>query len=85
MRENIIKLIDEDVDGSGTDMTVLARGDGNDITVGTIDRVKDAISNYKNENEGEWDTDGCLETAQEQLETEGYKVHWINTEAEICF
>ena len=85
MREHFIKFIDEDIDGCGTDVTVLARVYGNDITVGTIDRVKDAISNYKNENEGEWDTDGCLETAQEQLETEGYKVHWINTEAEICF
>lgn len=59
---------------------------GNDITVGTIDRIKDAICNYKNENEGEWDTDGCLAAAQEQLEMEGYEVYWINTcEAEICF
>lgn len=60
MREHFIKFIDEDVDGCGTDVTVIARVYGNDITVGTIDRIKDAICNYKNENEGEWDTDGCI-------------------------
>ncbi|MFR9072304.1 MAG: hypothetical protein ACLVJU_03730 [Blautia sp.] len=86
MREHFIKFIDEDVDGCGTDVTIIARVYGNDITVGTIDRIKDAICNYKNENEGEWDTDGCLAAAQEQLEMEGYEVYWINTcEAEICF
>lgn len=86
MREHFIKFIDEDVDGCGTDVTVIARVYGNDITVGTIDRIKDAICNYKNENEGEWDTDGCLAAAQEQLEMERYEVYWINTcEAEICF
>lgn len=85
MNEQIIKFIDEDVDGCGTDITVLAKIYGNDITVETIDNVKDAICNYKNENEGEWDTDGCLNVAQEQLEAEGYEVHWINPSVEICF
>lgn len=85
MNEHIIKFIDEDVDGCGTDVTVLARVYGNDITVGTIDRIKEAISNYKKENEGEWDTDSCLDVATEQLEAEGYEVHWINPSIEICF
>lgn len=85
MKEHFIKFIDEDVDGCGTDVTVIARVYGNDITFGTIDRIKDAICNYKNENEGEWDTDGCLAAAQEQLEMEGYEVDWIICEAEICF
>lgn len=85
MNEQIIKFIDEDVDGCGTDVTVLARVYGNDITVGTIDRIKDAINDYKNENKGEWNTDGCLDAAKEQLKTEGYEVHFINPSIEICF
>lgn len=85
MNEQIIKFIDEDVDGCGTNVTILARIYGNDITVETIDKIKEAIYNYKNENEGEWDTDGCLDAAQEQLETEGYEVYWINPSIEICF
>lgn len=85
MREQIIKFVDKNIDGNGTDITTLAKVYGNEITVGTIDRVKDAIENYKNENEGEWDTDECLEVAQKQLKTEGYEVYWINEEVEICF
>lgn len=85
MVETIIKFTDVDVDGNGTNIDILMRVYGNDITVGTIDRVKDAISNYKNENEGEWDTDGCIDAATEQLEAEGYEVHFINPAIEICF
>lgn len=58
---------------------------GSEITIGTVNRIKDAICNYKNENEGEWDTDGCLDAATEQLKVEGYEVFWVNETAEICF
>lgn len=85
MVETIIKFIDEDVDGCGTDVVNFARAYGGDVSVGTIDRIKEAIENYKRENEGEWDTDGCLEAATEQLEAEGFEVHWINPNIEICF
>lgn len=85
MREQFIKFVDENVDGCGTDVTAIAKVYGNDITVGTIDRIKDVICNYKSENEGEWDTNGCLEAAQDQFEAEGYEVSWINEEMEICF
>lgn len=85
MNEQIIKFIDEDVDGCGTNVEVLLRVCGKDITVGTIDRIKDAISNYKIENLGEWDTDGCIDVAKEQLESEGYEVHFITPAYEICF
>lgn len=85
MNEQIIKFTDVNVDGCGTDAGCLAKVYGNDITVETVDRIKDAINNYKNENEGEWDTDGCLDAAQEQLKVEGYEVHWINPSHEICF
>ena len=82
MKEHFIEFNYENVDGTET---VIARVYGNDITFGLIDRVKDTICNYKNENEGKWDRRDCLEAAKEQLETEGYEVHWINTEVEICF
>lgn len=85
MNEQIVSFRDEDVDGCGTDVVVLARIYGNDITFGVIDKVKKAISDYKKENDGDWDTDGCLDTAKEQLELDGYEVHWIHPAVEICF
>ena len=85
MKEQYIKFVDKNVDGCGTDITIYCKVYGNEITVGTVDRIKDAIYNYKNENEGEWDTDGCLDVATEQLKTEGYEVCWVNENAEICF
>ena len=85
MREHFIKFIDKDVDGSRTNITIIARVCGKNITVGIINKIKDAICSYKNENEGDWNTDGCIDAAQEQLEKEGYKVYWVNTyDAEIC-
>ena len=85
MTDHIIKFTDVDVDGCGTNIETLARIYGPDITVGTIDRVKKAIQIYKDENEGEWDTDGCLDAAQEQLEAEGYGVNFINPDIELEF
>lgn len=85
MREQYIKFADEDVDGCGTDIISIAKVYGNEITIGTIDRIKDAICNYKNENEGKWDTDGCLNAATERLKAEGYEVYWVNETTEICF
>lgn len=85
MNEQIVKLIDKNADGCGTDAIVLARIYGNDITVEIVDGIKEAINDYKNENEGEWDTNGCLEAVQEYLESEGYQVHFINPALEISF
>lgn len=85
MKEQYIKFVDKDVDGCGTDITIYCKVYGSEITVGTVDRIKNAICNYKNENEGEWDTDGCLDVATEQLKAEGYEIYWIDEETEICF
>lgn len=60
MREQFISFNDCDVDG----YSVLARIYGEDITVGTINRIKDAVCNYKNKNEDEWDIDRCFEVAR---------------------
>lgn len=83
--EQIIKLTDVNVDGCGNDVTTLVRVSGKDITADTVDNINRAIGNYKKENEGEWDTNGCLDVAREQLESEGFKVHFINPLLEICF
>lgn len=86
MKEQYIGFVDEDVDGYGTDIKTIAKIYGNNkITVGSVDRIKDAIRNYKNENKEEWDTDGWLDAATEQLKAEGYEVYWINETAEIRF
>lgn len=84
-KEHFIKFIDENVDGCGSDIVTFASVYGEDITNGTIERVKNAIDDYKNENEGEWDTDGCLDVAREQLETEGYEVKFLIESACISF
>lgn len=85
MNEQIIKFIDGDVDGCGTDIVVLATVLGPDVTNGTISRVSDAINDYKSQNEGEWDTDGCLDVAKEQLNKEGYIVEFVSPVANIYF
>ena len=85
MNEQIIKFTNVNCDGCETNIIVFVRIYGNDITVDIIDRVKNAISNYKNENKGKWDANGCLEAAQEQLEADGYEVHFINPSLEIYF
>ena len=85
MREYFIKFIAEDVNGCGTVVLARVYGYGNTITDETIHRVKNAIRCYKYKNEGKWDTDGCLQAAKEYLEFEGFEVHWINGDFEICF
>lgn len=85
--ETFINFTDYNVDGNGTNITTLARIQGPEtITIGSkiLDRVENAIANYKNENEGEWDTDGCLEAAEKQLKSEGYTVEFLHP-FEICF
>lgn len=87
MKEHFIRFVQEDADGCGTDIAIIAKVSGkDDIKIGTIDRVKDAISDYKREDD-EWQTDGCLEAAKNQLEAEGYRVHWVDEDEtiEICF
>ena len=85
MNETIIKFCDVNIDGNGTDVCVIARVYGKEVPFDTVERIKDAIFGYKEENEGEWDTDGCLDVAKKLLESEGYEVHFINPSIEICF
>ena len=70
----IIKLVDVNVDGCGTDIDAYIKVKGETrLTNGVIERTKKAIEEYK-EKEDEWDTDSVIDVACEHLETEGYKV-----------
>jgi hypothetical protein len=82
MKEQFIWFT-KDLDGWNDGYTVVARVYGKELTDGTIDQVKDAIWDYMNETEGEWNDNGRLDVAQKQLEKEGYKVDWIKADAEI--
>lgn len=78
-----IKITDSDVDGCGTNLETSIQIEGESITNGVIARIKDAISDYKNECDGDWDTDGCVEAAWAQLEKEGYQCTFVDYAAEI--
>lgn len=85
MKEQFITFIDKNMSGCGTDITITTKVYGYNITPETVSRIKNAINNYKNENESEWDSNGCLNAAQKQLEADGYEVSWINEEVVIYF
>ena len=69
----IIKFVDINADGCGTDIDVYVRVEGAELTNGVIARTKKAIEEYKKENPYEWDTNTVVDVACEHLETEGYK------------
>ena len=71
--KQIIKFIDVDVDGCGTDIDVYVEVEGKtELTNGVIERTKKAIEEHKEENPYEWDTDTVIDIACEHLKTEGY-------------
>ena len=75
----IIKMIDVNVDGCGTDIDVYIKVEGEkELTNGVIERTKKIIEEYKEKNLYEWDTDSVIEAACEYLEVEGYKTEVIN-------
>lgn len=80
-----IELIDVDVDGCGTDVSTIVSVNTENITNGMVGRLTKAISDYKKEVSGEYDTDGCVKAVLAQLESEGFKADVVNTSATICF
>jgi len=77
--KQIIKFIDVDVDGCGTDIDVYIKVEGKtELTNGVIERVKKVIEEYKEENPYEWDTDTIIDIVCEYLKTEGYKTETIS-------
>lgn len=80
-----IEFKDCDVDGCGTDVSVIVEINSDSLTNGTKERIKEEISNYKKENKENWDTYGCVNAASKQLEKEGYKVKYIIPTETISF
>lgn len=86
MNETFIKFTDVNVDGCGTDVTNIAKITGDRLlTEEDTKKVAYAINTYKNTYAGEWDTDGCLDAAKEELERQGFKVEFVNPVCNLCF
>ncbi|SCH16433.1 Uncharacterised protein [uncultured Clostridium sp.] len=84
--KQIIKLIDVDVDGCGTNVETMIQVEGKqELTNGIIERIKDAIEKYKKENDGEYDTDSIVGVVCEHLESEGYMYDYISEDVAIEF
>ena len=75
----IIKFIDVNTDGYGTDIDVYVKIEGKEeLTNGVFERTKKVIEDYKEDNPYEWDTNTIIDVACEHLETEGYKAEPIS-------
>lgn len=86
MKHWFIKLIDVDVDGCGTNIENIIQVEGKtELTNEIIQRTKDAIDKYKEDNPGEWDTDSIINVACEHLGTEGYICNYVSADAIIEF
>ena len=84
--KQIVKLIDVDVDGCGTNIESMIVVEGKqELTDGIIQRTKDTIEKYKKENYGEYDTDSVVDAAYKHLESEGYMCDYISEDATIEF
>lgn len=84
--KQIIKFIDTDIDGCGTNIEIMIQIKGkHKITNGIIQRTSNVIEKYKKDNKGEWDTDSIIMTACEHLKTEGYTCRYISEDATIEF
>ena len=84
--KQIIKLIDVDVDGCGTNVETMIHIEGkHELTNGIIQRTKDAVEKYKKANDGEYDTDSIVDVVCEHLESEGYMCDYISEDATIEF
>ena len=84
--KQIVKLIDVDVDGCGTNVETMIQVEGKqELTNGIIQRAKDAIEKYKKENDGEYDTDSIVGVVCEHLESSGYMCDYISEDVAIEF
>ncbi len=81
-RKTVFKLVDEDVDGCGTDISVCIEVNGQP-SKDTMEKMQAAVSAYKEEYYGEWDSDGCFEAAVQSLKESGYEVSYLSSPVEI--
>lgn len=85
MNEYTIKVLDENVDGLGKQTATYAKVSGKKLTPDILNKVISAVKAYKDNSNGDWNTEGCLDVIQELLEAEGYAVNWISADAVIVF
>ena len=70
--KQIIKFVDSDVDGCGTNVEMLIQIEGkNPLSTELVDALKHTIHEYIDSNAGEWSTDDVVNQASEYLETHG--------------
>lgn len=82
----IIKFIDVDSDGCGTNIDMYVKVEGKtELTNGVIERTKRVIEEYKEENPYEWDTNTVIDVACEYLEIEGFKAEVTDYDYCIAF
>ena len=84
-RTQYIRLVDEDIDGNGTDVVELIQVIGATITNGIVSRIRKVISDYKEEVQWEYDTDGVVNVVCDFLRKEGYECEPIYAACEITF
>lgn len=77
---------DVDVDGCGTDVSVMVNAMGPSVDLHTQKVLLDEIEKTKKKYDGEWDTDTCVEAAIKKLKKLGYcDICVVAPSAEIDF
>ena len=85
MKSTIIKFVDANADGCGTDIVVFVEATGDKaVSQSSIDKVIKVINNYKRRYE-DWDTDSIIEVAVKKLKAEGYKCRTLGHSFEVEF
>lgn len=76
--KQIVKFIDKNIDGCGTDIEVYVQTEGKtELTDAIITETNNKIEKYREENSGAWDTDSVIMLACDYLESKGYMCHAI--------
>lgn len=73
--QSILKLIDKNIDGCGTDVEEVIQIEGNPLTDDLISDIEKVISTRKED--ADWDTEDILSAVWECLEGKGYSVKSI--------
>lgn len=82
-----VELVEQNVDGCGTDISIMleVKRDAPISPVMMKSHMQNAIDMYKDENPGEWDTDGCFDAAIKRLQDHGYKVKIVTPTISLKF
>lgn len=79
----IIKYIDPNVDGCGTNVECLVDVGVPEISSDLRLEIQNAVNKYKKCNHGEWDSDTLFQIASEIIEDKGYRVNYVTVYDEI--